>query len=172
LPIYTQLENRPLRILHAPSHRKAKGTDILLDVLDKLKLQGFEFELLLVEGVSNKEARKMYEKADVLVDQLFAGWYGGLAVELMALGKPTIVYLRDEDLKFIPVKMKEELPFIRATSFNIEKVVKDVLEMPRQKLFVLAQQSRAYVEKWHDPVKIAFEIKNDYEISMSQRKKK
>ncbi|MDP3745381.1 MAG: hypothetical protein Q8Q76_13750 [Methylotenera sp.] len=167
LPIYTQLENRPLKILHAPSHRKVKGTDILLDALDKLKLQGFDFELLLVEGLSNSEARKMYEKADVLVDQLFAGWYGGLAVELMALGKPTIVYIRDEDLKFIPVEMKAELPFIRATPFNIKEVLKHVIEMPRQELFTLAQRSRAFVERWHDPVKIATEIKNDYEAALA-----
>lgn len=169
LPIYTQLENRPLRILHAPSHRKVKGTDILLDALDKLKLQGFDFELLLVEGVSNAEARKMYEKADILVDQLFAGWYGGLAVELMALGKPTIVYIRDEDLKFIPVEMKAELPFIRATPFNIQEVLKHVIEMPHQELFTLAQKSRAFVERWHDPVKIATEIKNDYKAALAKR---
>jgi hypothetical protein len=171
LPVYTQLESRPLRVLHAPSDRKVKGTDTLLNALNKLKLQGFQFELLLVEGLSNMEARKMYEKADVLVDQLFAGWYGGLSVELMALGKPVVVYLREEDLKFIPVEMKEELPFIRATPFNIEKVMKRVLEMPRRELLALAQQSRAFVEKWHDPVKIALEIKNDYEMSMSQCKK-
>ena len=168
LPIYTQLENRPLRILHAPSHRKVKGTDILVDALDKLKLQGFDFELLLVEGLSNSEARKLYEKADVLVDQLFAGWYGCLAVELMALGKPTIVYIRDEDLKFIPAEMKAELPFIRVTPFNIEEVLKHVIEMPRQELFALAQRSRAFVEKWHDPVKIATEIKNDYEVALAK----
>jgi hypothetical protein len=168
LPIYSQLDNRPLRILHAPSHRKAKGTEILLNALNKLKLQGFDFELLLVEGVSNAEARKMYEKADVLVDQLFAGWYGGLAVELMALGKPTIVYIRDEDLKFIPVEMKAELPFIRATPFSIQEVLKDVIEMPRQELIALAQRSRSFVEKWHDPVKIASEIKNDYEAALAK----
>ncbi len=168
-PIYTQLENRPLRILHAPSHRKVKGTDILLDAVKNLKLQGFNFELLLVEGLSNSEARKMYEKADVLVDQLYAGWYGGLAVELMALGKPTIVYIRDEDLKFIPVEMKAELPFIRATPFNIQEVLKHVIEMPRQELFALAQRSRAFVERWHDPVKIAAEIKNDYEAALAKQ---
>jgi glycosyltransferase involved in cell wall biosynthesis len=172
LPIYSQLENRPLRILHAPSHRKVKGTDVLLDALNKLKLQGFDFELLLVEGVSNAEARKIYEKSDFLVDQLFAGWYGGLAVELMALGKPTVVYIRDEDLKFIPAEMKVELPVIRATPHDIQDVLKQIIEMPRQELLAIAQKSRAFVEKWHDPIRIATEIKADYENALSKRKQK
>jgi glycosyltransferase involved in cell wall biosynthesis len=172
IPQYTQLENRPLRILHAPSHRKVKGTDYLLEALGNLKKQGFNFDLLLVEGLSNSEARKMYEKADILVDQLFAGWYGGLAVELMALGKPVIVYIRDEDLKFIPSEMKEDLPFIRATPFDIKEVLKQVIKMPREELFTLAQRSRAFVEKWHDPLKIAMQIKVDYEVALAKRAQK
>jgi glycosyltransferase involved in cell wall biosynthesis len=171
LPIYTQLESRPLRILHAPSQRKVKGTDILLNALNDLKLEGFNFELLLVEGLSNSEARKIYEKADVLVDQLFAGWYGGLAVELMALGKPAIAYIRDEDLKFIPRKMKEQLPIIRCTPSDIREVLRGVIKMPRKDLLSLAKQSRAFVEKWHDPLKIAIEVKADYESGLAKHKK-
>ena len=79
---------------HAPSHRAVKGTNLIIDALNSLKKKGFSFELVLIEGLSNSEARKKYETVDVLVDQLFAGWYGGLAVEAMALGKPVLV-MRD-----------------------------------------------------------------------------
>jgi hypothetical protein len=41
---------------------------------------------------------------------LFAGWYGGLAVELMALGKPVLAYIREEDLSFVDPQMRYELP--------------------------------------------------------------
>jgi len=170
-PVYTQLDPRPLRILHAPSHRKVKGTDLLLEALNRLKAQGWQFELLLIEGVSNAEARKMYEKADVLVDQLFAGWYGGLAVEVMALGKPVLVYIREEDLHFIPEQMKADLPFIRVTPETVEESLRQVLEMSRDELLRLGQLSRKYVERWHDPVAIASEIKADYEQSLKRRKK-
>lgn len=170
LPIYNQLQNRPLRILHAPSHRKAKGTEFLLDALDKLKIEGFDFELLLVEGLSNSEARNIYEKADILVDQLFAGWYGGLAVELMALGKPAVAYIREDDLKFVPDAMKVELPIIRATPYNIYDVLKEIIEMPRLELVKVAKKSRAFVERWHDPIKIATEVKRDYEKAVNKYK--
>ena len=168
-PSYTQDEARPLRIVHAPSHRKVKGTDLILAALDRLKAQGFDFELLLVEGMSNAEARKVYECSDVLIDQLFAGWYGGLAVELMALGKPVLVYIRDEDLQFIPPEMKADLPFLQVTPDTVESALKQLLEMPRVDLVALARKSRAFVERWHDPLAIAATIKTDYERALWQR---
>ena len=162
-PCYTQMESRPLRIGHAPSHRGVKGTALILAALDTLKLEGFEFELVLVEGLSNAEAKERYKTVDVLVDQLFAGWYGGLAVEAMALGKPVVVYIRDEDLKFIPFEMAAELPFVQATPGSIESALREVLEMPRAQLLDLAKRSRVYVERWHNPIKIAKRIKLDIE---------
>lgn len=169
LPAYTQNEPRPLRILHAPSNRKVKGTDLILEALDRLKIQGFKFELVMVEGMSNAQARQAYTQTDVLVDQLFAGWYGGLAVELMALGKPVLVYIRDEDLQFIPADMKAELPFLRVTPDTIEIALKHLLEMPRNDLVALGKKSRAFVERWHDPQRIAEVIKTDYENALKQR---
>lgn len=165
-PVYTQLERRPLRIGHAPSHRKIKGTDIILEALKQLAAEGCDFELELIEGLSNDQARLRYEKIDVLIDQLHAGWYGGLAVEVMALGKPVMVYIREEDLQFIPAEMKDELPFLRVTTESVTEDLRRLIDMPREELFALAQRSRRYVEKWHDPLRIAGEIKQDYENAL------
>lgn len=166
-PKYTQQLTRPLRIGHAPSNRKGKGTDFVLEALDNLRKEGLEFELVLVEGVSNVEAKKLYEDIDVLVDQLFFGWYGGLAVEAMALGKPVLVYLREEDLIYIPPQMKEELPFINVNPHTIQDGLKRVLQMPREELFQLAQKSRDFAMKWHNPISIAKRLKEDYSTGSS-----
>jgi len=168
-PYYTQMQSRPLRVGHAPSHRGVKGTELILAALDALKLEGFEFELVLVEGLSNVQAKELYKTVDVFVDQLFAGWYGGLAVEAMALGKPVVVYIREDDLKFIPPEMAAELPFIHATPDSIQSALQDVLAMPRLQLLELAKRSRAYVERWHDPIAIAKRIKADIEQAISAR---
>ncbi len=168
-PVYTQLERRPLRIGHAPSHRKVKGTDIILDALEELAAEGHEFELELIEGLPNDLARQKYEQIDVLIDQLHAGWYGGLAVEAMALGKPVMVYIRDEDLQFIPAGMKAELPFLRVTMESVKEDLRRLVSMPRDELFALAQRSRRYVERWHDPLRIAEEISQDYEKALRAR---
>ncbi len=160
-PCYTQMESRPLRIGHAPSHRGVKGTDLILEAFAALEAEHFDFEIVLIEGLSNSEAKERYKTVDVVVDQLFAGWYGGLAVEAMALGKPVIVYIRDEDLQFIPPEMVEDLPFIRAKPDNIQSILRDVLTMPREHLLDLAKQSRVFVERWHNPIDIANRIKDD-----------
>ena len=163
VPHYTQLEERPLRIGHAPTHRGVKGSNLIIKAVENLKLKGFLFEFVLIEGLSNSEAKEIYKTIDVLVDQLFAGWYGGLAVEVMALGKPVIVYIREEDLKFIPVRMREDLPFLKTTPDDIELSIEYVLTLPREELLGLAKKSREYVQRWHNPREIAKRIKNDIE---------
>ena len=168
-PLYTQLEKRPLRIGHAPSHRAVKGTDLLLEAVEQLRLAGFAFELVLVEGKSNGEAKEIYKTVDVLVDQLFAGWYGGLAVEAMALGKPVVAYIRQEDLHFIPAQMRADLPIIQAEPSAIRDVLENILKMPRAELLEKAQNSRAYVEKWHNPMTIARRIKSDMEAALDHK---
>ncbi len=81
---------RPL-VVHAPSHRGKKGTE---DVI--AACEGLPVELELVEGLHHDEARRRYEEADIVVDQLNAGWYGLFAIEAMALGKPVITFLHEE----------------------------------------------------------------------------
>ncbi len=162
-PKFTQDQDRPLRIGHAPSNRKGKGTDFVIQALDELKSEGFEFEWVLIEGVSNAKAKEIYQNIDVLVDQLFFGWYGGLAVEAMALGKPVLVYIREEDLKFIPLEMKDDLPFINVHAGTIKEGLNAILEMPRKDLLDLAKRSREFVLKWHDPIAIAKRLKQDYQ---------
>jgi len=166
-PNYCQHESRPLRILHAPTSRLAKGTPLILEALDSLQKQGFEFELVLIEGMSNEQAQREYRSADVIIDQLYAGWYGGLAVEVMAMGKPVLVYLREEDLDFIPVEMKHDLPFIQVTPDDVELRLKYVIELPREDLLELGRQSRTFVEKWHDPEVIASGLRSDYLSSLN-----
>lgn len=169
-PAYTQAEARPLRIAHAPSNRRVKGTDRILAALENLRGRGFEFELILVEGMSHAQARQQYERADVLIDQLFAGWYGGLAVELMALGKPVLSYIREEDLALLPPDMARDLPVLQVTSATVEQALEQVLTMPREDLKAWARRSRAYVERWHDPHAIARKIKADYEDALARRR--
>lgn len=150
-------------VIHAPSDRFFKGTKYLVDAVRRLQKEKINFEFRLVEGVTHNKVKQLYEQADILVDQLLAGWYGGLAVELMALGKPVICYIRNEDLKFIPPDMKKDLPIINATPNSIYKVLKSYLTDKKKLLPELGKRSRKYVEIWHDPLKIAHDLKADYE---------
>jgi glycosyltransferase involved in cell wall biosynthesis len=160
--------SRPL-IIHAPSNREAKGTRFLMDAIRKLKEEGLDFDFQLVEGLTQAEARLLYEKADLVVDQLLAGWYGGFAVEAMALGKPVISYIRHDDLKFIPLEMRKDLPLIEANPHSIESVLRKWISKPAYKLRQQGLISRKYVEEWHNPIKIAQVLLNDYQTALLAR---
>ncbi len=140
-----------------------EGMSCGLPVLSKiLQDEGVEFDFQLVENLSYIEAKKLYQKADLLIDQLLIGWYGGLAVELMALGKPVICFIQPNDLQFVPIPMKADMPLIQATPTTIYEVLKEYLTYRQHNLKALGQLSRAYVETWHDSLKIAAFLKANY----------
>ncbi len=171
IPATTKKElSERLTVLHAPSHRRVKGTQYVLEAVKRLQEQDrLDFEFILVEGTSHEEAKRIYDRADLLVDQLLVGWYGGLAVEFMALGKPVICYLRDDDLKFIPEQMRLSLPVINATPDTIYAVLKEWLTTRRNELPKLGQRGRSYMERWHDQAKIAARLKSAYESIMASK---
>ena len=89
-PVEPQERAKPI-VLHAPSSRRRKGTEHLIEACE-----GLDVELDIIEGLPHAEARRHYERADIVVDQLNAGWYGIFAIEAMALGKPVLSYLHPE----------------------------------------------------------------------------
>lgn len=153
----------PPLVLHAPTHREGKGTRFVLEAVDRLRREGVEFEFELVEGLPRAEARRAYERAHLLVDQVLAGWYGGVAVELMALGKPVIAYIRGDDLDRIPREMREELPVVDASPDTVADVLRRLLTVDRERLSELGERSRAFVERWHDPLAVAARTRETYE---------
>jgi glycosyltransferase involved in cell wall biosynthesis len=162
-------ESRPLRFAHAPSHRGAKGTDRILAALDRLRDEGHGFELDLVEGLPREAALARYANCDVMIDQLLAGWYGGLAVEAMALGKPVVVFIRNGDLARLDSEFVADMPFVHATIDTIYDVLKRLLEAPRQDITALGHGSRAFVTRWHDPDAIARRTIAQYHATRSAR---
>lgn len=152
---------RRLRVVHAPSNGAIKGTPLILAALERLRRR-FDFELILVENTPHEEAMRLYRTADVAIDQVLAGWYGGFAIELMAMGKPVAAYLREEDRGFVPAAMWDEAPILRLRPDTLEDDLARILSAPQQ-LAQIGAASRRYVERWHDPVKIARALISIYE---------
>lgn len=146
--------NGPVRVIHSPTDRSIKGTHYVVEAVEKLRAAGVAVELILVEGVSREEARRMYESGDIFIDQLLIGWYGGFAVEAMALARPVLCYIREEDLPFVPADMAAELPIVRTTpqtlAADLRRLVEDA-SLRRE----IGERGRAFVEKHHHPVEIA-----------------
>jgi hypothetical protein len=157
-------------VAHAPTSRSVKGSQFIIDAVNALQDAGLKFEFILVENMTRDEARRVYERADILVDQLLAGWYGGLAVELMALGKAVVSFIRDEDLGFVPGALVGDLPVVRATPQSIASVLRELLTTRRHQLPELGRRGRQFVETWHDPQKIAEATLHDYRSLVARRR--
>ncbi len=170
-PVFPEPRARS-RVLHAPSHRGVKGTRFLLDAAERLRREGVPFDLEMIENLPHAEATRRYRDADIVVDQLLAGWYGGFAVEAMALGKPVIAYLRESDLHVLPRDMRAELPVIDATPATVYDVLKEWLTVRRHALRERGRAGRAYVERWHDARAIAKRLIGDYEAILREREAK
>ncbi|MBR0938039.1 glycosyltransferase family 4 protein [Bradyrhizobium jicamae] len=151
-PEYPSSQGKP-RIVHAPSDASIKGTKLILEALELLKSR-FDFELILVEKKTHEEALAIYQSADLAIDQVLAGWYGGFAVEMMAMGKPVACYIREGDLKFVPEAMRNDLAVLNVNPGRLAHDLSAILER-RAEWKELGRQSRRYVERWHNPDVIA-----------------
>jgi hypothetical protein len=171
-PVYLKNNNRPIRIGHAPSNREVKGTKQICDAIEELKKKGNKFEFILVEGVNYNNVKMIYENIDILIDQLFVGWYGGLAVELMALGKPVLAYLRDEDFKFISQEMAHDIPVINVNHCTLAEKLEMLISSPKSSIQKIGYKSRKYVEKWHNPKHITNLIVDDINSTFNSLNRK
>ncbi|MGY4472622.1 glycosyltransferase [Bradyrhizobium sp. USDA 3364] len=134
---------------------------MVMNALEQLRSR-YDFELVLVEKTSHEQALEIYRSADLAIDQVLAGWYGGFAVEMMAMGKPVACYIREEDMKFVPDAIRHELPLYRLNPGNLVEDIAAILER-RSEWLARGQASRRYVERWHNPEQIAKAMLRAYE---------
>ncbi|HUQ23940.1 MAG TPA: glycosyltransferase family 4 protein [Gaiellaceae bacterium] len=134
---------RPL-IVHAPSSRRRKGTEHVVAAVD-----GLDADLELVEGLHHDEAFERYRAADIVVDQLNAGWYGLFAIEAMALGKPVVTFLHEAAVRRTEGAFDTRVPIVSATAETLREALRPlVADTARRR--ELGAASRGYVERVHD----------------------
>jgi hypothetical protein len=134
---------RPV-VLHAPSSRRRKGTEHVVAACE-----GLDVDLDIVEGLRHDEARRRYERADIVVDQLNAGWYGIFALEAMALGKPVLSYLRPEAVQETESALGVEVPIVPITRETLRSTIAELAGAPEERRRIGAA-SRTYIERIHD----------------------
>jgi glycosyltransferase involved in cell wall biosynthesis len=139
---------RPV-ILHAPSSRRRKGTEHVIAACE-----GLDADLVLVEGLHHAEAFERFREADIVVDQLNAGWYGLFAIECMALGKPVVTYLLEEAVRRTEEELGERVPLVRATKEDLRAQLEPLVASASERRRIGAE-SRAYVERVHDLERVA-----------------
>jgi glycosyltransferase involved in cell wall biosynthesis len=134
---------RPV-VVHAPSSRARKGTEHVVTACGEL-----DVELEIVEGLDHREAFERYRRADIVVDQLNAGWYGVFAIESLALGKPVVTFLHDEAVRRTEEAFGLRVPIVSATKETLAERLRPLVASAEERRRVGAE-SRAYAEEVHD----------------------
>ncbi|OPY62547.1 MAG: hypothetical protein A4E56_01269 [Pelotomaculum sp. PtaU1.Bin065] len=148
---------KTLKVVHAPNHRQYKGTKYIIEAVNQLKSEGFDIELLLVEGVPHDKAVEIYRSADIIFDQCIIGFHGYFAIEGMAMGKPVLCYIRKPDYLLYP----EECPIINVRADSIKEVLRNLLLNP-EILKLLGQKGRKYIEKYYTVSAFSERLKKSY----------
>ncbi len=146
---------RPV-ILHAPSSRSKKGTEHVIAACE-----GLDADLQIVEGLHHDEAFKLYRDADIVVDQLNAGWYGLFAIECMALGKPVVTFLHAEAVRRTEEAFGTQVPIVSATAETLRETLRPLVADAARRRRIGAA-ARAYVERVHDMEQIADRLLDVY----------
>jgi glycosyltransferase involved in cell wall biosynthesis len=146
---------RPL-VVHAPSNREKKGTRDVIEACARLPV-----ELELVEGLPHDEARERYARADIVVDQLKAGWHGVFALEAMALGKPVVSHLKLDVVERSAEAFGVRVPIVPATSDTLADALLPLVESAALRR-ELGAAGRAYVEQVHDVDRVADRLLDIY----------
>jgi glycosyltransferase involved in cell wall biosynthesis len=145
-----------LIVAHAPSNREIKGTRHIEAAIDQLRSDGIPVRLRLLEGLPQREMRRQCLDADIVVDQVLVGWFGVFALEMMALGKPVIAFLRDDLQKY-----QLDLPIISSTPEQLAATIRQLVESPDERA-ALGELGPMYVEARHNLPNINSQVMGIY----------
>ena len=139
--------NGRVTVLHAPNHRRIKGTADVERAVEVLRNEGLDVDLALLEGRPNREVRDALRDADIVAEQFLVG-YGLLAVEGMASGAAVI-----SNVGWLPDEVRShpaiaESPIVDASPETLTDRLRElVLDPERRKR--LGSRGPEYVRRWH-----------------------
>lgn len=109
--------------------KNIKGSPIIVAAIRQLESEGYPVEYVFFRDCHIAEIRYLQAQADIVVEELLYGMWGSTGVEVMALGKPLVTYLRPEWKEFFFKTFPEynSLPIIQANVKNIYEELKKLV---------------------------------------------
>lgn len=132
-----------------------KGTDIMLRALERVVAEYPDAcEMFKVESVPFQEYQRLLRGSDVILDQLYSYTPAMNALEAMAQGLIVVGGAEPENYEILHEDTLRPIINVEPNEASVYQALKDLVcrrkEVPR-----LAAESRSYIEKHHDHVKVA-----------------
>jgi glycosyltransferase involved in cell wall biosynthesis len=160
LPLKKEQANEKIKIVHSPTNRKYKGTELIISVIGKIKKER-KIEFLLLENIDRDKLLKIKSECDISIDQVGGTMggtgYGKAGLETLAMGIPTITNMTKDYADWLP-----ENPFVVANNFDelykalIELIDSDDLRIQK------GQKGKEWVKKYHGYENVNKKLKELY----------
>jgi len=137
-----------LRVLHAPSRRRLKGSELVLDMLQDLDAEGV-ISLTLAERVPHARMAELVRASDVVLDQFALGVYGVAALEAMASGRLVISHVARDVRATVEQTVGTALPVLEADADSLGDVLRSVAADPEPHR-AMVEAGRGFVTELHD----------------------
>lgn len=137
-----------LRVLHAPSRRRLKGTELVWDALQRLHAEGV-IDLVVAEGIAHADMPALVASCDVVLDQFALGIYGVAALEGLAAGRLVISHIAPDVRAAAEAAAGRDLPVVEATADTLENLLREIATAP-EPYRSIAETGRDFVAALHD----------------------
>lgn len=142
-------------VLHTPSSRATKSSDVIDREMSELAEQGrviYRSE----EGLTRTDMVAALQAADIVIDSLAIGDHGLLSVEAMAAGAIAVGHIAPENRDRNP-----GVPVVEATIDTVQEVVRDLASDPARRS-TLRQEGLRHVRERHDRSTVGLELVDLY----------
>lgn len=147
LPVRKKNDSAKIRIVHSPTNRKYKGTELIISVIGKIK-EKHDIEFFLLENLSRDKVLEIKSSCDISIDQVGGSMggtgYGKAGIETLAMGIPTITNMTTDYSSWL-----SENPFITAnTSEELFDVLINLINSAEMRE-EFGLKGKLWVEKYH-----------------------
>ena len=138
-----------IRILHAPSRPKAKGSDFFRQVIEELRSEGYVINFVELVGVPNSSVLLELQLCDFVLDELYSDVpLAMLATEAALFGKPVIVGGYYAEQYKIDNPDAEVPPSLYVEPGNIKEAVRQLIDDPDYRFFLGSRANEFVRKRW------------------------
>jgi len=139
---YTWKPRKKPLIVHTPTSRAKKGTEVFLKAVE-----GLNVDVEIIEGESHEKSLKAISGATLFFDQCVQKAYGNATIEAMARGIPVLTNLPISSVKQAQ-GLFNDTPIVH-TGETIKSVREAIVGVLGRDLKALSLETRAFCEKVH-----------------------